>query len=873
MNDHDAERSPQVAAILHRALELDPSARGAYLDRACAGDATLRAEVEALVAGSAKTDFLEQPATVLAAPLLTQWPGGAPGVLAGAALGPYRVVREIGRGGAATVYLAEDPRLRRQVAVKVLRPEIAASVWRRRFVREVELAARLQHPHIVPVFDSGDTDGRLWYAMPYVAGESLRDRLAREPQLPIAEAIRIAREVAFALDYAHRHDVIHRDIKPANILLADGQALVADFGIARALQADDDASLTESGLAIGTPAYMSPEQGTGDRPVDGRSDIYALGCVLYEMLAGEPPFTGRTIQAVLARRLTGSVPSLTTVRPVPPYLERAVTRALERSPADRFSTAHDFASGLDPPVADTTVPATPVSHHSRARGPGLRAGLLLLTLLAALAVGYAVHARRPPTLPAGDARSVGVAAGEHSAAATRSVAVLPLVNVGGDPRDEYFSDGLTDELAGACNMVPGLRVASRTSAFTFKGRKDMDVRAIGRALNVGAVLEGTVRRVGARVRISTQLTSADDGLTLWSNTYERDLKDIFQIQEEVATAVAAALRLTLGSQPGLTLAGDRTTSLEAHDLYLQGLFYLNRYTEPDLRRSLDLFQRALSHDSLYAPAFVGISMAWTYLADDWLAPTLAYPRAARAARRALQLDSTAAGAYVALALPLIYYERDFAGGEAALKRAIATHSDVDAHGTYGDYLGYRGRLGEAEVQLRQAFQLDPLSPGVHASLSRLFLAGGRLDEALDHGRRSVALDPSYASAHFALAEVYRQEGLFTEALVEYGRAQDLGFRAAQVGRALALARMGRATEARGIVRALEQESTRRYVAPDWIAVIYAGLGDREAAFRWLQRTLETPATVWVSWMDTPDWDPIRRDPRFDVFRRRMGLLP
>jgi serine/threonine-protein kinase len=367
MNDHDAERSSQVTAILRRALELDPSARGAYLDRACAGDAVLRAEVEALAAGATRTDFLEQPATVLAAPLLAQWPGGAPTIPAGVALGPYRVVREVGRGGAATVYLAEDPRLGRQVALKVLRPEVAASVWRRRFVREIELAARLQHPHIVPVFDSGDTDGRLWYAMPYVAGESLRDRLIREAQLPVAEAIRIAREVALALDYAHRHDIVHRDIKPANILLADGQALVADFGIARALQADDDGSLTESGLAIGTPAYMSPEQCTGDRPVDGRSDVYSLGCVLYEMLAGEPPFTGRTAQAVVARRLAGSVPRVSTVRTVPRHIEQAVSRALERSVTDRFPTAQEFACSLDPPAADQTTPA-PVGNGSRCRG-------------------------------------------------------------------------------------------------------------------------------------------------------------------------------------------------------------------------------------------------------------------------------------------------------------------------------------------------------------------------------------------------------------------------------------------------------------------------------------------------------------------------
>jgi TolB-like protein len=504
------------------------------------------------------------------------------------------------------------------------------------------------------------------------------------------------------------------------------------------------------------------------------------------------------------------------------------------------------------------------------RRRGLRRAWALLGATAAIAALGSVYflRRGPPAAPA----PAPVSAPAPILPETRSIAVLPLVNVGGDPKDEYFSDGMSDELASALSKVPGLRVASRTSAFTFKGRKDVDIRQIGKQLNVGTVLEGAVRRAGNRLRISTQLTSVADGLTLWSETYERDLKDVFQIQEEIARATAGALRLTLEGGPGQSLASDRTANLEAHDLYLQGRFLFKRYNEADLRRSLDLFERALAQDSLYAPAYVGISLAWTFLADDWLAPKAAYPKAERAARRALELDSTLAGAYIALALPLIWYEWDFAGAEEALKRAIELKPDADAHAFYGDYLRYMGRLGEAEVELRRALLLDPLSPGQHEGMSELFLRGGRLDEALEQARRSVALDPSYAYGHQGLAEAYRAKGMLSGALAEYGRAVDLGWHAARAGRALTLVQMGRAAEARRLARELEEESTRRYVAPDWIAVIYARLGDREAAFSWLQRTLET-RSMWATSKDLPDWDPIRRDPRFAAIVRRMGLAP
>jgi len=349
MTEHEGERSRRVAAILGRALELDPSARGTYFDRVCAGDAELRGEVDALARRADRaSDFLEQPAAELAAPLFA-----SRAVRPGDRLGPYQIVCEIGHGGMAAVYLAEDPRHGRQVALKVVEAHVAAAVGRQRFLQEIQLAARLLHPHILPVFDSGESGSRLWYAMPYVPGETLRHRLAREQCLSADEAVRIAAEVASALDYAHRAGVIHRDIKPGNILLADGQALVADFGIARALHPDEAADsapaerLTESGIALGTPAYMSPEQATASSKVDARTDVYALGCVLFEMLAGEPPFTGPTAQAVLAKLLNEPVPSLLRYcEGLPEHLDRVIRKALAREPADRFATAGEFAAAL-----------------------------------------------------------------------------------------------------------------------------------------------------------------------------------------------------------------------------------------------------------------------------------------------------------------------------------------------------------------------------------------------------------------------------------------------------------------------------------------------------------------------------------------------
>src|SRR6266487_5748726 len=427
----------------------------------------------------------------------------------------YAIDRELGRGGTATVYLAQDRKHGRAVAVKVLRPELAAALGAERFLREIEIAARLTHPHILSLHDSGEANGFLYYVMPYLEGESLRDRLKREAQLPVEEAVRIAREVASALSYAHSHDVVHRDIKPENILLSGGEAVVADFGIARAISAAARGQLTETGIAIGTPGYMSPEQAMGSERVDGRSDLYSLACVLYEMLAGEPPFTGPSAESVARQHVAAPAPHVSVMRPVPPAVDQAIVRALAKTPADRFATAAEFAEAFAAPP-------------QRVRGTGRRTSRLAVgaglaaTLLAA-AAGLFVLSRLHGT-PALAGRT------------GQSIAVLPFVNVSGAPQEEYLSDGISEELINALSQLPQLQVVARPSSFAFKGKNE-DVRQIGQALQVATVRGGSVRRAANRLRVTAQLTDARNGYNLWSETYDREMGDVFVVEDEISHAI------------------------------------------------------------------------------------------------------------------------------------------------------------------------------------------------------------------------------------------------------------------------------------------------------------------------------------------------
>ncbi|HEU4829211.1 MAG TPA: serine/threonine-protein kinase, partial [Gemmatimonadales bacterium] len=463
--------------------------------------------------------------------------------------GRYAIAGELGRGGMAVVYRAHDIRHDRPVALKVLRDDVGRTLGAARFLEEIRLVARLSHPHILPLFDSGEADGFLYFVMPVVAGASIRDRLEEQRTVPVAEAVRLTAEVADALDYAHRQGIVHRDIKPENILLHEGHAFVADFGIGKVLTSIEEQAQELGGagiaMSVGTPAYMSPEQASGDS-VDGRSDLYSLGCVLYEMLIGDQPFTGPNLQAVLARRFVQTPADVRTLRDgIPRGVAHALGKALARTPIERFESGAEFAAALRQPE--------PVA---------------------------------PPVV-----------------APPRSVAVLPFVNLSGDAENDYFADGITEEILNALAGVPALRVAGRASSFAFRGRH-RELRAIGEQLNVGTVLEGSVRRSGNRVRITAQLNDVTDGFHIWSERYEREIGDVFALQDEIALAIASRLEATLDAGRRATLAQRATGVIEAYDAYLKGRGQFYR-RGTGISEGLASMKEALELDPTYALAWAG----------------------------------------------------------------------------------------------------------------------------------------------------------------------------------------------------------------------------------------------------------------------------
>jgi len=784
----------------------------------------------------------------------------------------YRIERELGRGGMATVFLAHDLKHDRPIALKVLHAGPAQALGAERFLREVRLSARLQHPHILAMHDSGDADGQLWFTMPYVEGETLRSRLLREKQLPVDDALRITREVADALHYAHQHGVIHRDIKPENILLSgvltvdEGlsggyHALVADFGIARAVLSESGESgeqLTGTGVSVGTPLYMSPEQASAERELDARTDVYSLGCVLYEMLTGEPPYTGPTVQAVLAKRLTEPVPHLRTVRDVPAALERAVTKALARAPADRFSTAAEFADALqlnrlEEGVAHTDTDARPRSRWRIARPAAIGLALLLMVL-----GGYAARRWAMPS----------------KAAPAASAAVLPFVDLSPEKDQQYFSDGLTEELITTLSQVPGLRVAARTSSFQFKGQSP-DVHDVGRKLGVGAVLEGTVRKSGNRLRVSAHLINVKDGFELWSQSYDRDLADVFAVQEDVARSIVAALRLRLGPVRDAALAVRPTGDLQAYDLFLKGRFAWNQRNSTALREAVRYLEQAVTRDSTFA-------RAWAALADAYIlvvpysggSPTETWRKAQDAAGKALALDSSLAEAHTSLGYGNMIYAWNWPAAEMNFQRAIAADSNyATGHQWYGDFLAGRGRLAESLAEMTRAHQLDPLSRQIGAEWGWVSYLMHRNDEAAAHIRQTLELDPNFGQGHFRLGLVQIQQRLYPEAIASFKRAIDLGtfYPYAAAGLAFAYAASGNRDAAREIVNDLKQRSGRELVPPFSIAVAYAGLGDTSQGIEWLNRGIDQKDIYIPENFFDLLLDPLRKDPRFGQVLTRMGL--
>jgi serine/threonine protein kinase/tetratricopeptide (TPR) repeat protein len=687
--------------------------------------------------------------------------------LGDALAGRYRIERELGRGGMATVYLARDLRHDRPVALKVLHPELAATLGPERFQREIRLAARLQHPHILAVHDSGESSAGpgapiLWFTMPYVEGESLRQRLAREIQLPVEDAVRIGREAAEALAYAHQQGVIHRDVKPENILLSAGHALVADFGIARALAGAADDRLTGTGTTLGTPAYMSPEQAAGERDVDARSDIYSLGCVMWEMLAGEPPFAAPTAHATIARRFTETPKPLRTVREtVPEPVERAVAKALARAPADRFVMAGDMAKALEDAGARrgaSTLGTTAERPAARRPSPEHR-----FRAVTALAIGFLI--------------GIGVLFGwlrRHGADSApdtgpRRLAVLPFENLG-EPKDEYFADGVTDEIRGKLASVTGLQVTARSSSAQYK-RTTKSPREIGQELGVDYLLTGTVRwekgAGGSRVRVSPELIRVSTASSQWQQPFDAALSDVFQVQADIAGRVAEALNLALEAPTQQELATRPTTSLPAYDAYLkgedaaQGVWGVN---PSELRRAAVYYEQAVALDSTFLLAWGQLSRALSYVYYVGSGTSADAERARAAAERAIALGPRRPEGRIARG----DYLRNVATDNG---RALAEYLDGlrlapnNADLLTGASLSEQslGRWDESVAQLKQSLAIDPRSVTTCRRLAFTYLWMRRYPEALEAVGRAEHMGPDQLQTISTKAMIYVAQGDLTKA--------------------------------------------------------------------------------------------------------------
>ena len=777
----------------------------------------------------------------------------------------------MGRGGTAIVYRARDLRLGRSVAIKVFDPQLVGSLGADRFLREIALEAQLNHPLIVPLLDSGEVDGTPYFIMPCVEGETLRDRLDRERELPIDDAVQIARDVAVALQYAHERGIVHRDIKPENILLSAGTAVVADFGIARALtEAGASGRLTQTGVTLGTVPYMSPEQAVADASIDARSDIYSLGCTLFEMLVGEAPHTGPTAQAVIAKRLSESPRSVRQLRTtVSPALDRVVQRALAVSPADRFATAKDFVDALARARTGETELST-LDLPGRSPTPGEPAGV-------------SRHAAVPPArrrwfVPSLVAAALIVLAAAGYFWRTRiatarvgpvnSMAVLPFTDISERQDQAFFALGMAEELIRALTPLPGLRVTGRTSSFAFRDTRE-DIGTIARRLDVRALLTGSVRRAGDSLRISAELVQAD-GQSLWSRTYDRTLRDVFAVQEEIARAIATELSVEL--RPRQALIAPSTKDVGAYQLYLRARLAWAQRTPQSLRQAEEFYRQAVALDPSFARAWGGLADCYIAIARNFFGRPIEYlPLAREAALRAVALDSNSAEAHTARAAVAYYVEHEWELADREFRQAIALDSTyADAHYFYSLFLATRQMGDSALAAARRAFAMEPLSGPASMGPGMAMYLTNRPAEAVPLLRTAVDANPRFYFPYIWLGLSLAMTGDSLGGIAAADQAVRLApdNRLMEVMRGQVLAIAGRRDSARAVARRASIDANRAIIATFELARLYAFLGERQEALDWIGRSIEARETQATQLL-TPGFSALHNEPRFRSYLQTL----
>ncbi len=763
--------------------------------------------------------------------------------------GRYRIEREIGQGGMATVYLADDLRHGRSVAIKVLKREVAAVIGADRFLAEIRTTANLQHPHILPLHDSGEADGFLYYVMPYVEGDSLRDRLNRERQLPVSQAVTIATKVATALQAAHDQGVIHRDVKPANILLSKGEPLVADFGIALAVGAAS--RLTATGLAIGTVVYMSPEQAAGDGPIDGRSDIYSLGCVLYEMLAGETPFGRGSVQVILARKLAGMVPDLgDPPGTAPQTVGDVIRKALAADPANRYGTAAQFSEALSRAVTDDAIAqrAGKIRWRLRMRRAGLAASLALVAGLGWWGWGKA------------------------TGPAIERLSVLTPVSLTNAPDQEPLAQGIHNALINELSQA-GVSVIGGVQSMMRYRNRDMSIREIARELGVDAMIESAFFWAGDSVGIDVRLLDADTEESLWSGSYGEEASNVLTLYRTVTAAIAGEIRLALTPDAEARLTQARTVDPQAHEAYLRAQFHWNRLTPQDFATALEYLTVALEEDPDYAEAQAGV--AWVRVAQQQLGilpPGEATPLARAAAASAMRLDSASPEAQYASA-SVGWATWDWAAAEAGYSRALELNPNLAlVRGDYSHFLSVMLRPDEAMAQIDRAVEIDPFNVQLMAFRGMVLLFQRRYQDALDQMEQVLTMVPNMGVALNGLWHANHQLGREEEALsaAEFVAEATGVAEAAQVLRS-AYADVGYAGAFARAADVLAGAANERFVAPMTVASFYMSADRFDDAMVWLERgvDLKEPNSPYISVI--PELDPLRGDPRFQRLLRRVGL--